>query len=82
MFNQQPPCHKDMTKLKYSRVLLKLSGEALAGGQGFGIDPETVTAISREIIDSLNLGLEIALVIGGGNLFRGLSVSSKGLERA
>ncbi|MFW5730560.1 MAG: UMP kinase [Desulfonatronovibrionaceae bacterium] len=71
-----------MTKLKYSRVLLKLSGEALAGGQGFGIDPETVTAISREIIDSLNLGVEIALVIGGGNLFRGVSVSSKGMERA
>ncbi|WP_045215201.1 UMP kinase [Desulfonatronovibrio magnus] len=71
-----------MTKLKYKRVLLKLSGEALAGDQGFGIDPVTVNAISKEIVDSSGLGAEIALVIGGGNIFRGVSVSSKGMDRA
>ena len=71
-----------MTKLKYNRILLKLSGEALAGGQGFGIDPETISSISKEIIKSLNLGAEIAMVIGGGNIFRGVTVSSKGMDRA
>lgn len=71
-----------MTKIKYKRVLLKLSGEALAGHQGFGIDPETITSISREIVDTLALGAQIGLVIGGGNIFRGVSVSSKGMDRA
>ncbi len=71
-----------MTKLKYNRILLKLSGEALAGGQGFGIDPETISSISKEIIKSLNLGAEIGMVIGGGNIFRGVTVSSKGMDRA
>ncbi|MFO7728751.1 MAG: UMP kinase [Desulfonatronovibrio sp.] len=70
-----------MTKLKYSRVLLKLSGEALAGKQGFGIEPETISSISREIVKSLDLGAEIGIVIGGGNIFRGVSVSSKGMDR-
>ncbi|RQD63130.1 MAG: UMP kinase [Desulfonatronovibrio sp. MSAO_Bac4] len=71
-----------MTKIKYKRVLLKLSGEALAGKQGFGIDPEIVTSISQEIVDTLALGTQIGLVIGGGNIFRGVSVSSKGMDRA
>lgn len=71
-----------MTKLKYDRVLLKLSGEALAGNQGFGIEPETVSAIAQEIVKSLDLGAEIAMVIGGGNIFRGVTVSSKGMDRA
>lgn len=71
-----------MTKIKYKRVLLKLSGEALAGKQGFGIDPEIITSISREIVDTLALGAQIGLVIGGGNIFRGVSVSSKGMDRA
>lgn len=71
-----------MTKLKYNRILLKLSGEALAGKQGFGIDPDTISSISEEIIKSHDLGAEIGMVIGGGNIFRGVTVSSKGMDRA
>ncbi|WP_035243877.1 UMP kinase [Desulfonatronovibrio hydrogenovorans] len=69
-------------QIKYQRVLLKLSGEALAGNQGFGIDPDTVSSISREIVKTIDLGAEIAMVIGGGNIFRGVTVSSKGMDRA
>lgn len=71
-----------MTSIKYDRVLLKLSGEALAGNKGFGIDPETLSSISEEIVKSLELGAQIAMVIGGGNIFRGVTMSSKGMERA
>ncbi len=71
-----------MSNLKYRRVMLKLSGESLAGEKGFGIDPETVTAICKEIADVHNMGLELVLVIGGGNIFRGISSSAKGMERA
>lgn len=71
-----------MTELKYKRVLIKLSGEALAGENKFGIDPATVSRISEEIGEVLDLGLEVALVIGGGNIFRGLSSSAKGMDRA
>lgn len=65
----------------YSRVLLKLSGEALMGPQGFGIDPEIVSGIASEIRDVHDLGVEIAIVIGGGNIFRGIAVSAKGFDR-
>lgn len=71
-----------MTELKYKRVLIKLSGEALAGENKFGIDPATVSRISEELGEVLDLGLEVALVIGGGNIFRGLSSSAKGMDRA
>jgi len=71
-----------MSELKYRRVLLKLSGEALAGEKGNGIDPETVQLICREIADVASLGVELALVIGGGNIFRGLSSSAKGMDRS
>ena len=71
-----------MPSLKYKRVLLKLSGEALAGEQKTGIDPETVAAICGEIGTVLDMGVEMALVIGGGNIFRGLSGSAKGMERS
>ncbi|MBE9486343.1 MAG: UMP kinase [Chloroflexi bacterium] len=67
---------------KYQRVLLKLSGEALAGEQGYGIDPEVITGIAAEIKDVVALGVQVALVIGGGNIFRGLAASSKGMDRA
>ena len=66
----------------YRRVLLKLSGEALAGDQGYGIDPGTLTAIAREVKEVVDLGVQLALVIGGGNIFRGLAASSKGMDRA
>lgn len=71
-----------MPTLKYKRVLLKLSGEALAGEHKTGIDPETVAAICGEIGTVLDMGVEMALVIGGGNIFRGLSGSAKGMERS
>lgn len=66
----------------YRRVLLKLSGEALAGDQGYGIDPRTITAIAAEIKEVMATGSQLALVIGGGNIFRGLAASSKGMDRA
>ncbi|MFO7817283.1 MAG: UMP kinase [Desulfovibrionales bacterium] len=67
---------------KYSRVLLKLSGEALAGPDSFGINPETITTISKEMADVVATGAEVAVVIGGGNIFRGVSASSSGMDRA
>ncbi|MEM9147637.1 MAG: UMP kinase [Pseudomonadota bacterium] len=65
----------------FSRILLKISGEALMGQQGFGLDPTTVSRIASEIRDAHAHGIEICLVIGGGNIFRGLSASAKGMER-
>src|SRR5690625_6232527 len=66
----------------YRRVLLKISGEALMGEQGFGLDPPTVQRIAGEISRAHQLGIEICLVIGGGNIFRGLAGASQGMERA
>jgi uridylate kinase len=66
----------------YRRVLLKLSGEALMGEQAFGIDPAVTTQIAREIGEIQELGVQTAVVIGGGNLFRGLAASAKGMDRA
>ncbi len=71
-----------MSALKYKRVLLKLSGEALAGDQKTGIQPETVSKICAEVGAVVSMGLEVALVIGGGNIFRGISSSAKGMERS
>jgi uridylate kinase len=71
-----------MGELLYKRVLLKLSGEALAGEQGYGIDPLTITKIANEIKEVVACGVQLALVIGGGNIFRGLAASSKGMDRA
>jgi uridylate kinase len=66
----------------YRRVLLKVSGEALAGSRGYGIDPETQARIADEIREVVDLGVQIAVVIGGGNIFRGLAASAGGMERA
>src|SRR5213594_2447218 len=66
---------------KYKRVLLKLSGEALMGEKAYGIDPEVVRRIAGEIKDVHRLGVQIAVVIGGGNIFRGLTASEKGFDR-
>lgn len=68
--------------LKYRRILLKLSGEALAGEYKTGIDPETVAEVCSELDALLKLGVQLALVIGGGNIFRGLSGPAKGMERS
>jgi uridylate kinase len=70
------------SKLTYKRILLKLSGEALMGDQDFGIDPAVVQRISAEIADAVKAGVEVGLVIGGGNIFRGVSLASGGMERA
>jgi uridylate kinase len=67
---------------RYGRVLLKLSGEALMGEQQFGIDPAVTTQIAKDIAELQGLGVQIAVVIGGGNLFRGLAASAKGMDRA
>lgn len=70
----QEPCYK--------RVLLKLSGEALAGKQGYGIDPDIIRSIATEIQGVVDLGVQVAIVIGGGNIFRGIAASSMGMDRA
>jgi uridylate kinase len=66
----------------YQRILLKLSGEALMGEQQFGIDPAVTTQIAKDIREIQELGVQTAVVIGGGNLFRGLAASAKGMDRA
>jgi len=66
---------------KYKRVLLKLSGEALMGDQGFGIDPQITLRIASEIKDVHSLGVQVAIVIGGGNIFRGIKASAEGFDR-
>ncbi len=66
----------------YQRVLLKLSGEALMGDLSYGIDPDIVDAICEEIKETVSTGLEIAVVVGGGNIFRGMKGASAGMERA
>ena len=68
--------------LRYTRVLLKLSGEALAGREPYGIDPGTVSGFCAEIAEVVRLGAQVALVIGGGNIFRGMAASAKGMDRA
>ena len=67
---------------KYKRVVLKLSGEALAGNKGYGIDPAVVDAIAKEIKEVKANNLDVAIVVGGGNIWRGLAGSAKGMDRA
>lgn len=67
--------------MKYKRILLKLSGEALMGNQQYGIDPERIKEYAIEIKSAVELGVEIAIVIGGGNIFRGLSAAARGMDR-
>ena len=66
----------------WSRVLLKLSGEAFAGGGGLGVDPDTVQNIAKQIADIVRTGTQVAVVIGGGNYFRGAQLSERGMDRA
>jgi len=65
----------------YKRILLKLSGEALMGGRSSGIDPDVVTAIATQVKEVHELGVQLGLVVGGGNIFRGFEASSKGMDR-
>ena len=66
---------------KFTRVLLKLSGESLAAGQGHGISTERLEQYARQIKEAVGRGIEVAIVIGGGNIFRGLAGASKGFDR-
>ena len=65
----------------YKRILLKMSGEALVGKQGFGVDPQIVRSIAEEVKEVHDLGVETAIVLGGGNIFRGVAVTAQGMER-
>ena len=70
------------TASRYRRILLKVSGEVLMGDGGFGIDMKTIDAVAQEVAEIVQQGVELCLVIGGGNIFRGLSTAARGMERA
>jgi uridylate kinase len=74
--------HAEPPSVKYGRVLLKLSGEALLGRVEYGIDPEVVGTIAREIVTIQRWGVSVAVVVGGGNIFRGAAAASRGMDRA
>ena len=71
-----------MAEIKYKRVLLKLSGEFLMGDMGYGIDPEVAERIAREVTDIVRQGVQVAITVGGGNIFRGLAGAAEGMDRA
>ena len=71
-----------MSSAKYQRLLLKVSGEMLAGEQGYGIQPSILENLAEEIASVVALGVQVAVVIGGGNIFRGIAASASGMERA
>ena len=70
-----------MSQLKYRRILLKLSGEALMGNGDYGIDPDIINGLAMEIIEAQQAGAEVGVVIGGGNIFRGAGLAAKGMDR-
>ena len=70
-----------MSKLAYRRILLKLSGEALMGDEDYGIDPKVINRLAQEVIEAQSAGVEIALVVGGGNIFRGAGLAAGGMDR-
>ena len=71
-----------MAKPAYKRILLKISGEALMGNQAYGINTEVLAKVAGEIAETAKLGVEVAVVVGGGNIFRGVSESARGMDRA
>lgn len=71
-----------MTPVQYRRILLKISGEMLAGDQSYGINADVLTTLAEEIRDVVSMDVEVALVIGGGNIFRGMAATDSGMERA
>ncbi len=77
-----PALKKEDAGTRFRRVLLKMSGEVLMGDKGYGIDPATVEFMAAEIKKAADLGVQVAIVIGGGNIFRGVEASVKGMERA
>ncbi len=77
-----PSERADKSKARYKRILLKLSGEALMGDGKYGISPKTLGAIAQDVKDCIDLKVEVALTIGGGNIFRGVSGATEGMDRA
>jgi uridylate kinase len=77
-----PSERADKPKARYKRILLKLSGEALMGDGRYGISPKTLTAIAQDVKDVVEMGVEVALTIGGGNIFRGVSGATEGMDRS
>lgn len=75
------PAVKPLPALKYKRVLLKISGEVLMGPKEFGLDPDTVNRVAQDIKDVVDMGAELCVVVGAGNIFRGLSGASAGMDR-
>jgi len=75
------PMREGMAKPKYSRILLKLSGEALLGDMEYGIDPKVTARIAREVGELIDMGVQVGMVIGGGNIFRGAGLSQAGIDR-
>jgi len=75
------PAVKPLPALKYKRVLLKISGEVLMGPREFGLDPDTVARIAQDVKDVVDMGCELCIVVGAGNIFRGLSGASNGMDR-
>ncbi|WP_096435379.1 UMP kinase [Alteribacter populi] len=71
-----------MENPKYKRIVLKLSGEALAGDQGYGIDPSVIQSIGNQIREIVEMDVEVAIIVGGGNIWRGMAGSAKGMDRA
>jgi uridylate kinase len=71
-----------MGDVRYRRILLKLSGEALMGVAGYGIDPNVLNRLAEEVGEAQSVGTEVAIVVGGGNIFRGMAASAKGMDRA
>ena len=71
-----------MENAKFKRVVIKLSGEALAGDQGFGLESQVLTSLAKQIAESVALGVQVAIVVGGGNIWRGVAGSKRGIDRA
>ena len=82
MTDSSAPSAPEVAKPVYKRVLLKISGEALMGDQQYGIEMDTAERVAREVSEAVKSGVEVCLVIGGGNIFRGLSAAAKGMDRA
>lgn len=72
----------EVQRTSYKRIILKLSGEALAGQQGYGIDSEMITSIANQVKEVYDMNVEVAIVVGGGNIWRGIAGSKKGMDRA
>src|SRR3546814_5261981 len=81
MLSGRSACKKSMSQPAYQRILLKLSGESLMGEQDFGISPEITNFLAREIKAVVDIGVQVALVVGGGNIFRGEGLARAGMDR-